>query len=54
MQRSNWFCEAYLRRAAVARDRLKSTAVGSRDGDDNPRSHADSLNCCGQFWELSE
>jgi hypothetical protein len=32
MQRSNWFCEAYLRRAAVAHDRLKSTAVGSRDG----------------------
>jgi hypothetical protein len=38
-----------VRRAAVAHDRLKSIAVGSRDSDDNSCSHAESLNCFGQF-----
>jgi hypothetical protein len=39
----------FLRRAAVSHDRLKSMAVGSRDVDDNSCSHAESLNCFGQF-----
>jgi hypothetical protein len=38
-----------LRRAAVRYHRLKPSAVGSRDADDNSCSHAESLNCFGRF-----
>jgi site-specific DNA recombinase len=38
-----------LRRAAVRYDRLKPSAVGWRDVDDNSCSHAESLNCFGRF-----
>ena len=38
-----------LRRVAIGDDRLKPTAIFRRDVDDNPCSHAESLNCFGRF-----
>jgi hypothetical protein len=38
-----------LRRATVGDDRLKPTAIRSRDVHDNSCSHAESLNCFGRF-----
>jgi len=38
-----------LWRATIRVDRLKPTAVRSRDVHDNSCSHSESLNCFGQF-----
>src|SRR5674476_19491 len=38
-----------LRRTPIRDDRLKPTAIRSRDVDDNSCSHAESLNCFGRF-----
>ena len=38
-----------LRRVAVARNRLKLTAIFRRDVHDNSCSHDESLNCFGHF-----
>ena len=38
-----------LRRTAIRNDRLKPTAICSRDVDDNSCSHHQSLNCFGRF-----
>jgi hypothetical protein len=42
--------DVLLQRAAIRDDRLKTTAIFSRDVHDNPRSHAARVNCFGQFW----
>jgi len=39
----------FLRRATIRNDRLKPTAMFRRDVDCDPCSHAESLNCFGQF-----
>ena len=38
-----------LGRAAIRDDRFKPTAIVTRDLDDNPCSHAESLNCFGRL-----
>jgi hypothetical protein len=38
-----------LRRAAIRDDRLKPTAVASRDVNENSCSHAQSMNCFARF-----
>jgi len=38
-----------MRRTAVRDDRLKPTAIFRRDVDDDPCSHAESLNCFARF-----
>ena len=43
-----------LRRAAIGNNRLKPTAVRSRDLDNNSCSHAKSFDLLRPIWELSE
>ena len=43
-----------LRRAAIGNNRLKPTAVRSRDLDNNSCSHTKKLELLRPIWELSE